>query len=238
MAARSGPHVLGNACDLTSVGYYDRVYCEAEAPSAESSFMMALIKIGGVLVMPLKGALLKVTREGELSWKTIQVVQVSIPHLVVSEKCSSMEVLKFSTVQPLSLNELCRSNIRATIRDCLNESHPGLQMYIKCKPNISFDQKSLNEARRGLVSLRSVVDVISNQNTSDLDSTSENEAIREDKDDDNGDDVDVEEKITSGQCDKSLLKKLHQIPKEKHQKLDVLLNKIKHCPKNQKIQKE
>ncbi|XP_008180749.1 protein-L-isoaspartate O-methyltransferase domain-containing protein 2 [Acyrthosiphon pisum] len=206
--------IKGNAFELLPMGYYDRVYCGPGVPPAQALFMMDLIKIGGVLVMPSNGALVKVTREGELSWKTIEVLQVSIPPLVMSEK--NRKVLKFPTVQPLSLKELCRSNIRASIRDCLIESHPDLQMHIKCKPNISFDQKLLNETRSGMMSLRSVVDMIYDHQTSDLDSTSEDETTKEDNDDDkNGRGVDVEEKNTSEQCDKSILKKTASDTKRK-----------------------
>lgn len=38
-------YCIGNACELLSVGYYDRVYCGAGVPPAESSFMKALIKV-------------------------------------------------------------------------------------------------------------------------------------------------------------------------------------------------
>jgi len=78
-----------------------------------------------------------------------------------------------------------------------------------CKPRVSFDQKLLDEARRGMLSLRSVVDMISNPETSDVDSTSGNEANEENND------VDVEEKNTSEQYDKSLLKKTASDTKRK-----------------------
>jgi len=81
-------------------------------------------------------------------------------------------------------------------------------MRIKCKLNISFDHKLFNEAQSEMMSLRSVVDMISNLETSDLDSKSGNESSEEDNDDNNnGDDIDVEEKNTSVQCGKCLLKK-------------------------------
>ncbi|XP_060873644.1 protein-L-isoaspartate O-methyltransferase domain-containing protein 1-like [Metopolophium dirhodum] len=132
--------IEGNACELLSEGYYDRVYCGAQVPPAKSSFMKALIKIGGVLVMPMEGFLVKVIRKSEFSWNTIEVLEVRFADLVL-EKCSSMKVAMFPTIEPLSFQELCRSNIRASIRDSLIESHPSLQMHTKCKPKKSYDQK-------------------------------------------------------------------------------------------------
>ncbi|XP_060857352.1 protein-L-isoaspartate O-methyltransferase domain-containing protein 2-like [Metopolophium dirhodum] len=212
--------IKGNAFELKSVGYYDRVFCGAEVPLAKSSFMKALIKIGGVLVMPLKGFLVKVIRYGEHSWKTNKLLKVSMPDLVVAEKFSSMKVSKFPTVEPLSLQELCRSNIRASIRDCLYKSHPRLQMRTKCKPNVTkrYNQTFFSSDPMGhiLEEYATIGETISIQNyiedskeeTSDLDtgSGSGNEAIEEDNDDSNNGD-DVEEKNTTEQCDKSLLKK-------------------------------
>jgi len=145
----------------------------------------------------------------------------------------------------LSLQELCRSKIRASIRDGLNESHPGLQMRTKCKPTKSYDQKFFSSEDplsqfvriqygandRGMVSLRNIVDTFAglDEAISDLGSTSGNEAIEEDNDDNNsgdnddddddGDDADyvdyVEEKNTSEQCDKGLPKKTESDSKRK-----------------------
>uniref|UniRef100_A0A2H8U1W3 Protein-L-isoaspartate O-methyltransferase domain-containing protein 2 n=1 Tax=Melanaphis sacchari TaxID=742174 RepID=A0A2H8U1W3_9HEMI len=185
--------IEGNACELLSVGYYDRVYCGAGVPPAESSFMKALIKVDGVLVMPLEGFLVKIIRTGEYSWKTIDVLEVSFTDLVVPEKCNVMNVAKFPPVEPMSLLELCRSNIRASIRDSLKESFPELQMRTKCKPNKSYDQKFFNiddpsgqfvrvqygPTEGGIVNLRNIVDTFAglDEAISDVGSTSENEVI-------------------------------------------------------------
>lgn len=40
--------LLGSGCQL-----YDRVYCGAGCPSEHESYMKNLIKVGGILVMPL-----------------------------------------------------------------------------------------------------------------------------------------------------------------------------------------
>ncbi|XP_016661724.1 protein-L-isoaspartate O-methyltransferase domain-containing protein 1-like isoform X2 [Acyrthosiphon pisum] len=187
--------IKGNACELMPVGYYDRVYCGADVQ----------LEIGGVLVMPLKSVLVKVTRNSEHSWTKFHFTNVSMPDLVVAEKSSSINVSKFPTVEPLSLQELCRSYIRASIRNCLNESQPGLQMLTICKPkpNKSYDQKWFDDTKSEIIRLQNYLNEIRvlREETSDLDSTSEDEVIEEDN---NGDDVDVEEKNTSEQCDKSL----------------------------------
>lgn len=36
---------LGNACELSPIGYYDRVYCGAGVPPEEYDFMKSLIKV-------------------------------------------------------------------------------------------------------------------------------------------------------------------------------------------------
>uniref|UniRef100_A0A2S2P9Q9 Protein-L-isoaspartate O-methyltransferase domain-containing protein 1 n=1 Tax=Schizaphis graminum TaxID=13262 RepID=A0A2S2P9Q9_SCHGA len=230
--------IEGNACELLSVGYYDRVYCGAGVPPAESSFMKALIKIGGILVMPLEGFLVKIIRTGEYSWKTIDVLEVSFTDLVVPEKCDILKVAKFPSVEPLSLQELCRSNIRASIRNSLNESFPELQMRTKCKPDKSYDQKFFNTddplgqfvrlqygtTEEGMVSLRNIVDTFAglDEAISDVGSTSGTEANREDNDGDNNsdddddeDDNDNEEKNTSEERDKCLHKKVKLDTKRK-----------------------
>lgn len=37
--------LLGNACELIPVGYYDRVYCGAGVPPEEAEFMKSLIRV-------------------------------------------------------------------------------------------------------------------------------------------------------------------------------------------------
>lgn len=37
--------LLGNACELSPVGYYDRVYCGAGVPADEVEFMKSLIAV-------------------------------------------------------------------------------------------------------------------------------------------------------------------------------------------------
>ncbi|XP_022164021.1 protein-L-isoaspartate O-methyltransferase domain-containing protein 2-like [Myzus persicae] len=220
--------IEGNACELLTVGYYDKVYCGAGVPPAETSFMKALIKVGGVLVMPLEGFLVKVIRKSEYSWKTIEVLEVSFTDLVVPDKCSVMKVTKFPSVEPASLQELCRSNIRSFFRDSLNKTHPGLKIRTKCKPSKSYDDKFFNSdplsqfvriqygaTEGGMVSLRNIVDTFAglDEAISDLGSTSENEAVDEDN---NGNDRDDdEEKNTSEQRDKSLPKKTESDAKRK-----------------------
>lgn len=46
--------VVGNCLQLTSgCRLYDRVYCGAACPAEHENYMKNLIKIGGILVMPL-----------------------------------------------------------------------------------------------------------------------------------------------------------------------------------------
>ena len=45
--------IVGNCLQLAPGHLYDRVYCGAACPSAHASYMKNLIRVGGILVMPL-----------------------------------------------------------------------------------------------------------------------------------------------------------------------------------------
>ncbi|VVC36174.1 S-adenosyl-L-methionine-dependent methyltransferase [Cinara cedri] len=132
--------IQGNACELLPTGYYDRVYCGAAVPPEKSEFMKSLIKIGGILVMPLEGSLLKVTRKDEHLWNTVEVLGVTFTNLIVPERCS-FKTVTFPPVEPLTLQELCRSNIRLFMRENLQNQTPELKMRTKCNLVINPDKR-------------------------------------------------------------------------------------------------
>ncbi|VVC45357.1 S-adenosyl-L-methionine-dependent methyltransferase [Cinara cedri] len=127
--------IQGNACELLPTGYYDRVFCGAAVPPEEFEFMKSLIKIGGILVMVLEGALLKVIRQDEHLWYTTELLneifEDSFPLLLVPEPCS-LKIVTFPSVKPLTLQELCRSNIRSFMRQHLQKENSELKIYTEC----------------------------------------------------------------------------------------------------------
>ncbi|XP_050533473.1 protein-L-isoaspartate O-methyltransferase domain-containing protein 1-like [Daktulosphaira vitifoliae] len=165
--------VQGNACELLPIGFYDRVYCGAGVPPEESEFMKSLINIGGIIVMPLEGYLMKITRIEEHSWESSRILEVSFTDLIVPEKCS-FHTTEFPSVEPITLQELCRFNIRSLIRENLNNLCPSLPIRTKCTVKNEDLPPDLNEdiyidpvsqfvnlrfgSEVGIVSLHNIID--------------------------------------------------------------------------------
>ncbi|XP_050435906.1 uncharacterized protein LOC126842794 [Adelges cooleyi] len=203
--------IQGNACELLPMGYYDRVYCGAGVPPEETEFMKSLINIGGILVMPLEGFLLKITRKDEHSWQSVKVLEVSFTDLVIPEK-TSFKTIEFPVVEPPSLQDLCRSNIRSSLRETVEDKCAYIPMRTKCTekndtddnehmlphfnnenfgdPLTQFVRLRFGGSEEGLASFRNIVDTLVG-----LEDMSETPSISEDDDDDdeNDDDDDVDD---------------------------------------------
>ncbi|VVC35126.1 S-adenosyl-L-methionine-dependent methyltransferase, partial [Cinara cedri] len=82
--------IHGNACELLSAGYYDRVYCEAGVPCDKLEFMKSLIKINGILVMSFHGFVWKLIRQNENKYNMKRINDISTDvysDLIVREPC-------------------------------------------------------------------------------------------------------------------------------------------------------
>lgn len=121
--------VVGNCLMLdSSCQQYDRVYCGASCPEEYESYIKNLVKIGGILIMPLNEKLLKITRTGETTWSTAKVLSVSFAPLVAPPSSSeAAEHIKLGNVCPPKLKHICRSNIRAILRKNIDKEHPNLK---------------------------------------------------------------------------------------------------------------
>ncbi|XP_023218186.1 protein-L-isoaspartate O-methyltransferase domain-containing protein 1-like [Centruroides sculpturatus] len=118
--------VVGNCLLLDSTNrQYDRVYCGASCPAEHENYMKNLIKVGGILVMPLNDQLLQITRTGETTWDIKNLLPVSFASLVkpVPQEALSNSV-RLPDSQPLSLQEICRSCIRVLLRCIVDTEHP------------------------------------------------------------------------------------------------------------------
>ncbi|VVC42966.1 S-adenosyl-L-methionine-dependent methyltransferase [Cinara cedri] len=126
--------IHGNACELLSAGYYDRVYCEAAVPSDKLEFMKSLVKINGILVIPYKGFLWKMIRQNENEYNVKRINDIltyAFSDLIVRGPCC-LTTVTFPPVKLLTLQELCRNQIRSSIRQNLQKERPELEIRTKC----------------------------------------------------------------------------------------------------------
>nr|XP_033819462.1 protein-L-isoaspartate O-methyltransferase domain-containing protein 2 isoform X2 [Geotrypetes seraphini] len=82
--------VVGNCLDISLDSTpYDRVYCGAGVQKEHEDYMKSLLKVGGILVMPLEEKLTKITRTGTSSWETKKILAVSFAPLIQPSKTDS-----------------------------------------------------------------------------------------------------------------------------------------------------
>ncbi|XP_060914364.1 protein-L-isoaspartate O-methyltransferase domain-containing protein 2 [Labrus mixtus] len=111
--------VVGNCLEIPAESrQYERVYCGAGVQKEHEEYMKNLLKLGGILVMPLEEKLTKITRTGLNSWETKKIISVSFAPLVLPKhstngKPRSAPLPRFEV---RSLQELSRICIRHTLR--------------------------------------------------------------------------------------------------------------------------
>lgn len=75
--------ISGNCLCLTSdTRRYDRVYCGAACPEIYESYMKNLLRVGGILVMPLNEQLLQIKRTSDTTWDVHSLLPVSFASLI------------------------------------------------------------------------------------------------------------------------------------------------------------
>nr|CAH7713549.1 unnamed protein product [Callosobruchus chinensis] len=117
--------IQGNCLCLTSDCYsrYDRVYCSAACPEQYEAYMKNLLKVGGVLVMPMHDQLLQVKRKTESNWVTKNMLPVSFASIIQPpEGCP--DLVSMIEVEPPTLQALCRSLIRTILRKTITVTPP------------------------------------------------------------------------------------------------------------------
>ena len=78
---------------------YDRVYCGAACPENQENYMKNLIKVGGILVMPINDQLLQIYRKSDVNWESKAVLPVSFASLISGKISECYEPLKMRTFQ-------------------------------------------------------------------------------------------------------------------------------------------
>lgn len=128
------PQLMVGNCLLLNSGWqlYDRVYVGAACPPEHEGYMKNLIKVGGVLVMPLNERLIQAKRTGETEWEVKNILPVSFATLVVPPRDNPPDFIDLPETPLPLLQELCRTTIRRILRTNIHKLHPGLSKVRKC----------------------------------------------------------------------------------------------------------
>ncbi|KAF7658164.1 hypothetical protein LDENG_00016980 [Lucifuga dentata] len=111
--------VVGNCLEIPLESrQYDRVYCGAGVQKEHEDYMKNLLKLGGILVMPLEEKLTKIIRTGPNSWETKKIISVSFAPLVLPKHStnSKAKTVPLPKYEVRTLQELARICIRHTLR--------------------------------------------------------------------------------------------------------------------------
>ncbi|XP_032074335.1 protein-L-isoaspartate O-methyltransferase domain-containing protein 2 [Thamnophis elegans] len=116
--------VSGNCLEISpECSQYDRVYCGAGVQKEHEDYMKNLLKVGGVLVMPLEEKLTKITRTGPSAWQTKKILAVSFAPLIQPNHLDSgkSRLVHLPPVMVRSLQDLARIAIRGTIKKVIHQ---------------------------------------------------------------------------------------------------------------------
>ncbi|XP_063409994.1 protein-L-isoaspartate O-methyltransferase domain-containing protein 1-like [Mytilus trossulus] len=127
--------VNGNCLQLpTDVMLYDRVYCGAACPPEHENYVKNLLKVGGILVMPLNDQLLQVKRVDEAKWESKNVMSVSFATLIAPTEEEANNVTELPVVDLPRLQNMCRITVRRILRSNIYKQHPKLRSVRKRPP--------------------------------------------------------------------------------------------------------
>ncbi|XP_050345033.1 dentin sialophosphoprotein-like isoform X2 [Nymphalis io] len=125
----------GNGLCLTPLlSCYDRVYCGAGCPEEYENYFKRLIKVGGVLVMPLNDTLQQVRRVGENKWVTRSLLNVSFATLRTPSREEAAQHVKLDKQTPVRLQLLSRAVVRCAMRRGVLRRHPELREAPRAPP--------------------------------------------------------------------------------------------------------
>lgn len=117
--------IKGNSLSLNSdVRQYDRIYCGAACPENHENYMKNLLKIGGILVLPLNDKLMQITRKSQTIWDSKSVLSVSFSTLQLPQAndVTLDKTISLPDINPLTLQEICRTSIRRLLcKEAQNE---------------------------------------------------------------------------------------------------------------------
>ncbi|XP_044758102.1 protein-L-isoaspartate O-methyltransferase domain-containing protein 1-like isoform X2 [Coccinella septempunctata] len=112
-----------NCLCLTETRLYDRVYCGAACPVEYEQYLKNLIKIGGILVVPIGENLMQYKRTSDTQWESKSLLPVSFANLL-RENETTQDLIKLLEIQPPSLQALSRNLIRSILRQNIERETP------------------------------------------------------------------------------------------------------------------
>ncbi|MEE6506294.1 hypothetical protein FKM82_007620 [Ascaphus truei] len=142
--------VSGNCLDISlDFSAYDRVYCGAGVQKEHEDYMKNLLKVGGILVMPLEEKLTKITRIGPSSWETKKILAVSFAPLVQPSKADPgrSKILQLPPPNVRSLQDLSRIAIRGRIKRIISQEAAGCRGGSALKNPPRFKRKRVRRRR-------------------------------------------------------------------------------------------
>ncbi|KAJ0180225.1 hypothetical protein K1T71_003629 [Dendrolimus kikuchii] len=118
----------GNGLSLPPLqAAYDRVYVGAGCPTEYFNYFKQLIKVGGILVMPLNDSLVQIRHDTAEEWSTQNILNVSFATLKAPTEEEATDFIKLDDQCPPRLQILSRSVIRRCMRLSMLSRHPDLR---------------------------------------------------------------------------------------------------------------
>ncbi|XP_066527377.1 protein-L-isoaspartate O-methyltransferase domain-containing protein 2 [Hoplias malabaricus] len=110
--------VVGNCLEIPPDSrQYDRVYCGAGVQKEYENYMKNLLKVGGILVLPLEEKLTKITRTGQNTWETKKIIAVTFAPLVQPKQSNGRgKSVPLPIFEVRTLQDLARICIRHALR--------------------------------------------------------------------------------------------------------------------------
>lgn len=142
--------VAGNCLEISlESSAYDRVYCGAGVQKEHEEYMKNLLKVGGILVMPLEEKLTKITRTGLTSWETKKILAVSFAPLVQPSKIENgrRHPLHLPAPNVRSLQDLARIAIRGRIKTTIKQEANSRARLRVPKPPRCYKRKRQHRPR-------------------------------------------------------------------------------------------
>ncbi|KAG7279507.1 hypothetical protein CRUP_035893, partial [Coryphaenoides rupestris] len=99
---------------------YDRVYCGAGVQRDHEDYMRRMLRVGGILVLPLEDKLTQIRRTAYNSWETKKIIAVSFAPLVLpkhAENSPPEPVPLPSMFEVRALQDLARISIRHVLTE-------------------------------------------------------------------------------------------------------------------------
>ncbi|XP_040028127.2 protein-L-isoaspartate O-methyltransferase domain-containing protein 1 [Gasterosteus aculeatus] len=120
--------VVGNCLEISTDSHqYDRIYCGAGVQKDHENYMKVLLKIGGILVMPIEDQLTQITRTGQCTWDSKNILAVSFAPLAQQSVADGEkpDAVQLPPVTVRGLQDLSRISIRRTLRSLSKEEAQG-----------------------------------------------------------------------------------------------------------------